>query len=62
MVDEVQVTEGDPPVWMYLLLTIVEVEDDSHLKHNINLYMKGPYLAHQLSDDLAPAMPSNVIA
>jgi hypothetical protein len=32
------------------------------LKHNVNLYAKGPYLARQLSDDLAPAMPSNMIA
>jgi hypothetical protein len=29
------------------------------VKHNTSLYAKGPYLARQLSDDLAPVMPSN---
>jgi hypothetical protein len=37
-------------------------DDDSHLKHDINLNAKGPYLARQLSDCLAAAISSNVIA
>jgi hypothetical protein len=60
--DEVELAEGDPLAWLLLLRFIVDVEDNSHLKHKISLNMKGPYLACQLSDYLAPAMPSNVIA
>jgi hypothetical protein len=59
--DEVQATEGDLLAWLHLLCGFVDVDDDSHLKHNINLNTKGPYLACQLLDYLALAMPSNVI-
>jgi hypothetical protein len=59
--NEVQVAEGDLLSWLHLLHNIVDVDDDSHLKHNVNLYVKGPYLVRQVSDYLASAMPSNVI-
>ena len=48
--DEVQAAEGDPLARLHLLHGIVDVDDDSHLKHNIKLNAKGPYLARQLSD------------
>jgi hypothetical protein len=59
--DEVHAAKGDLLTRLHLLRDVVDVDDGSHLKHNVNLYVKGPYLARQLSDDLAPAMPSNVI-
>jgi hypothetical protein len=59
--DEVEVTEGDLLSRLHPLRVIVDVDDDSHLKHDINLNVKGPCLARQLSDCLALAMPSNVI-
>jgi len=60
--DEVQVTEGDPPIWLHFLHVIAKVEDDSYFKHNISLHAKGLYLARKLLDDLAPVMPSNYFA
>ena len=60
--DEVELAEGDLLAQLLLFWFITEVEDDSHLKHKISLNAKGPYLVHQLSDYLAPTMPSNVIA
>jgi hypothetical protein len=60
--DEVKVAEGDLLTQLHPLCGVVDVDDDSHLKHDINLNAKGPYLACQLSDYLAPAMPSNDIA
>jgi len=61
--DEVELTKGGPLVWLHLFQLVLKVADYSHLKHTkTNLYAKGPYLLHQLSDDLAPALPSNVIA
>ena len=60
--NEVQAAEGDLLAWLHLLCGVVDVDDDSHLKYNVNLNMKGRYLACQLSDYLAPALPSNVIA
>ena len=59
--DEVQAAEGDPLTWLHLLRGVVDVGDDSHLKHNVNLNMNDPYLVHQLLDYLAPAMPNNMI-
>jgi hypothetical protein len=59
--DEVELAEGDPLARL-LLRFVVEVEDDSHMKHNISLNMKGPYLSPQLSDCFAPAISSNKIA
>ena len=59
--DEVKATEGDLLAWLHPLYDIIDVDDDSHLKHDINLNTKGPYLARQLSDCLALAMPSNMI-
>ena len=58
--DEVELAEGDLFAWLLLFWFVAEVEDDNHLKHKISLNVKGPYLACQLSDYLAPAMPSNV--
>ena len=60
--DEVLAAEGDPLTWLHLLRGVVDVGDDSHLKHNVNLNVKGPYLARQLSYYLALVMPSNAIA
>jgi hypothetical protein len=60
--DEVQTTEGDPLTRLHLLCITVDVDDDSHLKHNVNLNTKGPYLVCQLSDYFAQAMPRNMIA
>jgi hypothetical protein len=60
--DEVELAEGDLLAWPHFFWFITEVEDGSYLKHNTILYAKGPYLAHQLSDYLAPAIPSNEIA
>jgi hypothetical protein len=59
--DGVELAEGDLLAWPHFFWFITEVEDDSHLKHNIILYAKGPYLARQLLDYLAPAIPSNEI-
>jgi hypothetical protein len=59
--DEVELAKSDPLAWLLLFWFIAEVEDDSHLKHKISLNVKGPYLACQLSDYLAPAMLSNMI-
>jgi len=58
--DEIELAEGDPFAHL-LLWFIVEVEDDSHLKHNISLNTKGPYLVRQLLYYFAPATSSNVI-
>jgi hypothetical protein len=60
--DEVEAAEGDLLARLHPPRGVVDVGDDFHLKHDINLNAKGPYLARQLSDYLAPAMPSNVIA
>jgi hypothetical protein len=60
--DEVNLAEGDPLARLLLLRFITDVEDNSHLKHKVSLNVKGPYLACQLSDYLALAMRSNVIA
>jgi hypothetical protein len=60
--DEVELAEGDPFAWLLLLWFIAEAEDNSHLKHNISLNTKGPYLARQLSDYFALAISSNMIA
>jgi hypothetical protein len=60
--DEVEAAEGDILARLHPLCCVVEVDDDSHLKHDINLNTKGPYLARQLSDCLASAMPSNMTA
>jgi len=59
--DEVEATKGDLLAQLDPLHTIVDVADDSHLKHDINLNAKGSYLMRQLSKYLAPTMPSNVI-
>ena len=59
---EVKAAEGDLLAQLHLLHGIIDVDDDSHLKHDINLNTKGPYLERQLSDCLALAMPSNMIA
>ena len=60
--DGVEAVEGDLLAWLHPLHGVIDVDDDSHLKHDINPNTKDPYLARQLSDCLAPAMPSNVIA
>jgi hypothetical protein len=60
--DEVEASKGDLLAQLHPVRAIINVDDDSHLKHDINLNVKGPYLARQLSDCLAPAMPSNKIA
>jgi len=60
--DEFKLAEGDPLARLLLFQFITDVEDDSHMKHKISLNMKGPYLAHQLSDCFAPAISSNMIA
>ena len=60
--DEVEATEGDLLTRLHPFHSVSNVDDDSHLKHDINLNTKGPYLVRQLSDYLAPAMPSNMIA
>jgi hypothetical protein len=60
--DEVEAVEGDLLARLHPFHGVIDVDDDSHLKHDINLNAKGPYLVCQLSDYLAPAMPSNVIA
>ena len=60
--DEVHAIECDPLIQLHLLRGTIDVDDDSHLKHNVNLNVKGPYLARQLSYYLALVMPSNVIA
>ena len=59
--DGVEAVEGDLLAWLHHLHGVVDIDDDSHLKHNVNLYAKGPYLARQLSDCFAPAISSNVI-
>jgi hypothetical protein len=60
--DEVKVAEGDLLAQLHPLCGVIDVDDDSHLKHDINLNAKGPYLACQLLDCLAPTIPSNMIA
>jgi hypothetical protein len=60
--DEVEAIEGDLLAQLHPFRGVIDVDDDSHLKHDINLNAKDPYLARQLSDYLALAMPSNVIA
>jgi hypothetical protein len=59
--DEVELFKGDPFARLLLLRFITDVEGDSHLKHKISLYMKGPYLVCQLSNYFASAISSNVI-
>ena len=59
---EVELADGDLLAWLLPFRFLVEVKDDSHLKHKISLNAKGPYLVRKLSDYLAPTMPSNVIA
>jgi len=59
--DEVEFAKGDPLARLLLSRFIVDVEDDSHLKHKISLNMKGPYLARQLSNCFALEISSNVI-
>ena len=59
--DGVEAVEGDLLAWLHPLHGVIDVDDDSHLKHDINLNAKGPYLACQLSDCLSLAMPSNMI-
>ena len=60
--DEVEVVEGDLLARLHPLHGIINVDDGSHLKHNVNMNAKGPYLVRQLLDYVAPAMPSNMIA
>ena len=60
--DGVEAVEGDLLAWLHPLHGVIDVDDDSHLKHDINLNAKGPYLTRQLSDCLALAMPRNVMA
>jgi hypothetical protein len=60
--DEVELAEGDLLARLHFFWFIAEVEDNSHLKHNISLYAKGPYLVRKLSDCFAPAITYNVIA
>ena len=60
--DEVEATKGDLLAQLDPLHTIVDVADDSHLKHDINLNTKGPYLVCQLSDYFALVISSNMIA
>jgi hypothetical protein len=59
---EVELAKGNLLARLHFFWFIAEVEDNSHLKHDISLYAKGPYLVHKLLDYLALAMPSNVIA
>ena len=59
--DEVEATKCDLLTQLHPLRGVINVDDDSHLKHDINLNTKGPYLAHQLLDYLALAVPSNMI-
>jgi hypothetical protein len=59
--NEVELDEGNLLAWLLLFRFIAEVEDDSHLKHTICLYAKGPYLARQLSNCFTLAISSNVI-
>jgi hypothetical protein len=59
--DEVEAAEGDLLTWQHSSRVIINADNDSHLKHDINLNAKGPYLARQLSDCLALAIPSNAI-
>jgi len=40
--DEVQAIEGDPLTRLHLLHGVVDVDDDSHLKHNDNQNTKRP--------------------
>jgi hypothetical protein len=42
--DEVKATEGDLLAWLHPLHGVIKVDDDSYLKHDINLNAKGPYL------------------
>ena len=42
--DEVEAVEGDHLTQLHPLCSIVDVDDDSYLKHDINLNTKGPYL------------------
>ena len=58
--DEADAAKGDLLARLHPLCSIIVVDDDSYLKHDINLNAKGPFLAHQLSDHLASAMPSNM--
>jgi hypothetical protein len=60
--DAVELAKGNLLARLLLFWFIAEVEDDSHLKHNISLHTKDPYLARQLSDCFDPAISSNVIA
>lgn len=57
MGDDVELAKGDLFAWLHLLRIIAKVKDNIHLKHNMNLYAKGPYLA--CSEDLASAISSN---
>ena len=59
--DEVKLAEGDLLAWLHFFRFVAEVEDNSHLKHNISLNAKGPYPTRQLSDYFALTIPSNVI-
>jgi hypothetical protein len=53
--DEVKFADGDLARLDSFQL-IAKVEDDSHLKHKLDLYTKGAYLARQLSELFAPAI------
>ena len=57
--DEVELVEGDLLIRLHLLHVVAKVEVNSHPKHNTNLYAKRPYLARQLSEDLALAISSS---
>jgi hypothetical protein len=59
--DEVELAEGDLLARLHFFWFIAEVEDNSHLKHSISLYAKGPYLARKLSNCFAPAITCNVV-
>ena len=59
--DEIELSEGDLLARLHFFWFVTEVEDNSHLKHNISLYVKDPYLARKLSDCFASAITCNVI-
>ena len=46
--DEVEAAKGDLLAWLLPLHGVIDVDDDSHLKHDIKLNVKGPYLVSQL--------------
>jgi hypothetical protein len=55
--DKVELAQRDLFDWLHHLCVITEVEDDTHLKHIMNLYAKAPYLTRQLSKEFSSVIP-----